>query len=308
MKISIIRDKNKNYSIDTADRKSRITLSFVLLLFCLIFGIGIWGLANSVELLQLREKTRLQDEQIKLFEEKINVLDEKMKTLEMLDNEIRQIITGSEQGSLPQGGGEPLSSIKQNSVQGQANEASNVNTLLASLHRLSARSESYLQSLYTVRSLLKSGGTDQIKSWQNQMYLANRTGQDVQRPSIWPAAGVITSLYGVRQDPIDGRSSYHEGIDIANTYNTPILSTAAGIVSFSGYNYGYGNLVEIVHGNGISTRYGHNAVILVKTGQEVKKGEPIALMGSTGKSTGAHVHYEVRINNSPVNPMLYLTE
>ena len=91
-----------------------------------------------------------------------------------------------------------------------------------------------------------------------------------------------------------------EGIDIADDYGSQIVATAAGVVTFAGYTSGgYGNLVEIDHGNGCVTRYGHNSAVLVTVGMSVKQGQTIALMGSTGKSTGAHVHYEVRLNNTP---------
>ena len=101
--------------------------------------------------------------------------------------------------------------------------------------------------------------------------------------------------------------AFHEGVDIADDYGTPIVATAAGVVTFAGYtDGGYGNLVEIDHGNGFVTRYGHNSAVLVTVGMSVKQGQTIALMGSTGKSTGAHVHYEVRLNGSPTDPMIFL--
>jgi peptidase, M23 family len=127
-------------------------------------------------------------------------------------------------------------------------------------------------------------------------------------PSIWPSKGVITSPFGSRVDPVTGAiGAFHEGIDIADDYGSQIVATAAGVVTFAGYTSGgYGNLVEIDHGNGFVTRYGHNSAVLVTVGMSVKQGQTIALMGSTGKSTGAHVHYEVRLNNTPVDPMIFL--
>ena len=122
------------------------------------------------------------------------------------------------------------------------------------------------------------------------------------------ARGVITSPFGSRVDPVTGAiGAFHEGVDIADDYGTPIVATAAGVVTFAGYtDGGYGNLVEIDHGNGFVTRYGHNSAVLVTVGMSVKQGQTIALMGSTGKSTGAHVHYEVRLNGSPTDPMIFL--
>lgn len=126
---------------------------------------------------------------------------------------------------------------------------------------------------------------------------------DSHMPSIWPTTGVVTSPYGLRW----GGSDFHPGMDIANDMGTPIVATADGIVDYAGWNAGgYGNMVDIDHGNGIMTRYGHASQVVVSTGQFVQRGQVIALMGSTGFSTGPHVHYEVIINGQRVNPISYL--
>ena len=122
-------------------------------------------------------------------------------------------------------------------------------------------------------------------------------------PSIWPTTGVVTSPYGLRW----GGSDFHPGIDIANDMGTPILATADGIVEYAGWNSGgYGNMVDINHGNGIMTRYGHGSQVVVAAGQHVVRGQVIMLMGSTGFSTGPHVHYEIHVNGQRVNPISYL--
>lgn len=129
-------------------------------------------------------------------------------------------------------------------------------------------------------------------------------------PTIWPLVikGYITSYFGYRRDPVSGRTGiFHEGLDIAARTGTPIRATAAGTVTIARRNGTYGLLVEIKHGNyGFTTRYAHNSKILVKAGQTVKKGDLIAYVGSTGKSTGPHLHYEVRFKNKPVDPRNYL--
>lgn len=123
----------------------------------------------------------------------------------------------------------------------------------------------------------------------------------------WPVEdGWISSRYGYRTDPFSGKLHRHEGIDFAGDEGEPIRATATGVVTWAGKRSGYGNLVAINHGNGLSTRYGHCKKLLVKPGDIVKAGEVIALMGSTGRSTGPHVHYEVRKNGRPVNPVPYL--
>ena len=121
-------------------------------------------------------------------------------------------------------------------------------------------------------------------------------------PSIWPAAGYVSSPYGLRFDGTE----FHQGIDIAADMGAPIVATADGVVTAAGWNGGYGNMVDVDHGGGIVTRYGHASALAVTVGQQVRRGEVIAYVGSTGRSTGPHVHYEVRVNGAPVNPAGYL--
>jgi len=118
--------------------------------------------------------------------------------------------------------------------------------------------------------------------------------------------GLLSSKYGKRIDPFSGKQEQHRGIDIAGKEGTNILAVGDGIVTWSGKRPGYGNLVEINHGKGYVTRYGHNKQPLVEPGDTVKKGQVIALMGSTGRSTGPHVHIEVLLNDKHVNPAKYL--
>jgi murein DD-endopeptidase MepM/ murein hydrolase activator NlpD len=127
-------------------------------------------------------------------------------------------------------------------------------------------------------------------------------------PSAEPVQGTsLTSGYGVRSDPFRGRAAMHAGIDLAGPLGTPIYATADGKVERAEWNNGgYGNLVELNHGHGIQTRYGHLTRYVVTAGQDVKRGQLIAYMGSTGRSTGSHLHYEVRIDGQAVNPIPFL--
>lgn len=125
-------------------------------------------------------------------------------------------------------------------------------------------------------------------------------------PSIAPAKGKIVSGYGNRLHPILRVTRFHEGVDIAAPRGTPIMATADGVVTRAGWLGSYGNVVEISHGYGITTLYAHNSRNAVKTGAAVKRGQAIAYVGSTGLSTGAHVHYEVRVDKRPVNPSSYM--
>ncbi|MDI9473522.1 MAG: M23 family metallopeptidase [Bacillota bacterium] len=125
-------------------------------------------------------------------------------------------------------------------------------------------------------------------------------------PDIWPAKAYISSAYGWRAHPIYGDRRKHTGIDIGVLKGTPVKATADGVVSRAGWVSGYGILVQIDHGNGIETLYGHLSRAVVKKGDTVKKGQLIAYSGNTGLSTGDHLHYEVRLNGKDVNPMNYL--
>jgi murein DD-endopeptidase MepM/ murein hydrolase activator NlpD len=126
-------------------------------------------------------------------------------------------------------------------------------------------------------------------------------------PSIWPVTGKLESGVGGRRNPFGGRGfEYHEGQDIDAAMGTPVKVAAPGKVTIAGRQRGYGNVVYVDHGNGLSTRYGHLSEIDVSVGQAVTRGQVIGLVGSTGRSTGPHLHYEVRINNQPVDPRQYL--
>jgi len=118
--------------------------------------------------------------------------------------------------------------------------------------------------------------------------------------------GWLSSYYGIRKDPFNGKPSMHKGIDFAGKEDGEIIATASGVVSWADNRYGYGLLIEVNHGDGLKTRYGHNKKLLVKVGDVVSKGQVIARMGSTGRSTGPHVHYEILRNNKQINPIKFV--
>jgi murein DD-endopeptidase MepM/ murein hydrolase activator NlpD len=142
-------------------------------------------------------------------------------------------------------------------------------------------------------------------SWKK---LDNLASGAIAVPSDKPVkTAAFTSGYGVRSDPFRGSAAMHPGIDLAGPYGTPIYATADGTVLRAGWNSGgYGNLIEIDHGRGIATRYGHLSQVLVSAGDHIARGQLIARMGSTGRSTGSHLHYEVRIDGRPVNPIPFM--
>jgi murein DD-endopeptidase MepM/ murein hydrolase activator NlpD len=118
--------------------------------------------------------------------------------------------------------------------------------------------------------------------------------------------GWLSSYFGLRKDPFNGKPAMHKGVDFAGSENDDIVATASGVVSWASSRYGYGNLIEINHGDGLKTRYGHNKTIEVSVGDVVNKGQVIAKMGSTGRSTGPHVHYEILLNNRQIDPKKYI--
>lgn len=137
--------------------------------------------------------------------------------------------------------------------------------------------------------------------------LSHRLGSQAKFPTTHPVdVSYPTSSFGWRRHPITGRQKLHEGMDFSAPTGTPILAASGGIVTEARYATGYGKLVEITHGNGLTTRYAHASSILVSLGDVVEKGQLIARVGATGRTTGAHLHFEVRLDNQPLDPMLFL--
>jgi murein DD-endopeptidase MepM/ murein hydrolase activator NlpD len=126
------------------------------------------------------------------------------------------------------------------------------------------------------------------------------------QPSLWPVEGMVTGSFGERIDPFNGEGAFHSGVDISCNYGTAVIAPANGVVTFADFLGGYGRAVILDHGHGITTRYGHLANFAVISGQYVHRGDTIGYVGQSGRSTGPHLHYEVRINDTPVNPHKYL--
>jgi murein DD-endopeptidase MepM/ murein hydrolase activator NlpD len=151
--------------------------------------------------------------------------------------------------------------------------------------------------------LLKSVDNEIMNLEELSEKLENEITKNLKIPSILPCNGSITSYFGYRKNPFGGYTGeFHSGLDIANSKGTKIKATADGVVIYAGVKGGYGNLVAIDHGNGYKSYYGHNSKILVNVNSKVKKGDIIAEMGSTGRSTGNHSHFEIRLYDKPINP------
>jgi murein DD-endopeptidase MepM/ murein hydrolase activator NlpD len=167
--------------------------------------------------------------------------------------------------------------------------------------------ETDLQRMKTELDRLCTEAEFREKSFQElYSFLEGKKKELACTPAIWPVLGWLTSRFGYRIDPFTGLRQLHEGIDIANRIGTPIVAPADGVVARVFNNFGFGLMVEVNHGYDIVTRYGHLSKSYVKVGQRVKRGERIAAIGNTGRATGPHLHYEVRLNGVPINPQNYI--
>lgn len=256
------------------------------------------GIYEFISLQQMKEQNALHEQQLELMREKTSSLQEKMDKMDALDQELRQMVKGAGTGDSPKGEGGVAGQQKKSPDVSQAD----YNTLLHATSRLETKSNARIISFITLKTVLSDTAGQQVREMQQ----ISKQYQASAYPSIWPVNGTITSNFGYRGNPIGGGTGYHEGLDIAVDYGTPVRATASGKVTMAGWVSGYGNLVEIDHGGGFVTRYGHNSMLLVVVGQEVKTGDIIALAGSTGRSTGPHCHYEVRVNGTPTDPLLFL--
>ena len=162
--------------------------------------------------------------------------------------------------------------------------------LLESIEEIENKLVNSEQQLEVIDALFVSRNT------QDELFIAGR-------PIKW---GWMSSAYGFRTDPFNGKRAWHAGVDFAGKEDSDIIAVASGVVTWSGKRYGYGNLVEVNHGDGYTTRYAHCKSLLASVGDVVEKGQVLATMGSTGRSTGPHVHYEVRRQGKTVNPKKYI--
>lgn len=270
------------------------------------------GIYSFTAMSTLRSENDLYRNQLKMAEEKMTELEEKTAAVEKLSGELQALVQGG--GTAPaasgqggQGGGSTVpdqakshsahSSSTSPAQSSSLTEEETPGALLSDMRKLDERLDAQLRMMIALRQQLMTQTYGAVEAAVN----AGDT-----TPDIWPVRGEVSSSYGFRASPGGIGSTYHEGIDIAGDYGTPIKATAAGTVTRAGWISGYGYLVEIRHENGIVTRYGHNSVLMVSEGQHVNQGDAVALMGSTGNSTGPHCHYEVRINGESVNPLYYL--
>jgi murein DD-endopeptidase MepM/ murein hydrolase activator NlpD len=246
---------------------------------------------KAFELNRLREETQVQMSQIHFFSARIEDLEKQLSKLKDFDRRIR-IIANLERGqeTTPfMGMGGPSPSDIREKLRLEKDEKGLIQHMRSDIERIQSEALSREESFSELEKLLLT-----------KKNILTHT------PSIWPVKGWVTSGFGFRTNPFTGLTQMHEGIDISNRIGTLIVAPADGIVLDIGSDLVYGKILVISHGFGVNTRYGHLSKILVKVGHHVKRGDEIAEVGMTGKTTGPHLHYEVRLNGIPANPMRYI--
>ena len=164
-----------------------------------------------------------------------------------------------------------------------------------------------LETLYALRgSALNGTAMAGLQDGSQRLASLSDWTRAAAAPSLWPVEGRLTSSFGERVDPFNGEGAFHSGIDISVAYGTPVHAAADGVVTFAENMSGYGRLVQVDHGHGLATRYGHLSGFAVTVGQHVRRGQVIGYVGASGRVTSPHLHYEVRIQSVPVNPHKYL--
>ena len=260
----------------------------------------------------LHAENELYRSQLKMADEKMQALENKAKTVEKISGQLQELVR-TNGGTVPEntgmgtggiGGASTVPDIAKTAGNKKEDDekiavSETPGELLKEMRRLDELLDKQIRLVVALRS-----------EFMNQAYgaVSSVVNPTAETPNIWPVAGPISSYYGYRTSPGGIGSTFHEGVDIAGDYGTPISATAAGTVTQAGWVGGYGYLVEVKHADGIVTRYGHNSAVLVYEGQHVDQGSMIALMGSTGNSTGPHCHYEVRIHGEAVDPMYLLPQ
>ena len=290
-------------------KKLKIFGGAAAVLLSLSAGLAGWAAYSTTA---LHAENELYRGQLKMADEKMQALENKAKTVEKISGQLQELVR-TNGGTVPEntgmgtggiGGASTVPDIAKTAGNKKEDDekiavSETPGELLKEMRRLDERLDKQIRLVVALRS-----------EFMNQAYgtVSSVLNPTAETPNIWPVAGPISSYYGYRTSPGGIGSTFHEGVDIAGDYGTPLSATAAGTVTQAGWVGGYGYLVEVKHADGIVTRYGHNSAVLVYEGQHVDQGSMIALMGSTGNSTGPHCHYEVRIHGEAVDPMYFLPQ
>ncbi len=281
-----------------------------------VLGLVVLGIFNYAFVLSqlndnysLRAENRRLKGQLQVFKVKLGTLEESVDRIQNFRDKLK-VITGSE-STTPDTNPSELPNAAEN-IGKPAREIPAVKSMESSYQQNDPEKLEF-QRAYTeidqqiIRATaqalqLESGLQNQYASLMDQRDFLNA------KPTRKPVVGYYTSGFGVRRSPVGGRLKMHEGLDIANFVGSPIQVTADGIVIYATVKAGYGQTVIVDHGYGIQTWYAHTKKILVRRGQKVSRGDIVAQLGNSGQSTGPHVHYEIRVNGIPVDPLSYILE
>ncbi len=250
--------------------------------------------SDEVELTELRRESKIRKIQAEKIAVQVKNLESEMSRLGRFEKKLRVItaLEGSPHSAKSWGVGGTYGLSSDSLITSLAHESKALaNRLSKNLGHLTAQAKIKAISLQELDHFFK-----------NQKSFLQST------PSVWPTRGWVTSGFGYRKSPFTGLREKHEGWDIGARSGSAVRATADGMVTVAGRERGYGKLIEIEHGYGVVTRYGHNSKNLTKVGSKVKRGQIVALVGNTGRSTGPHLHYEVLVNGVPTNPKNYILE
>lgn len=249
---------------------------------------------NALELSRLRRENIAQKLELQNFAGKIRGIEDQYQKLSMFDKKLRIVANiekpkGSDRDELKGLGGDSSKDVDDY------------------LSTPKAKVDDLLKDMHSEINQLEKKAISQEKSFvEIQEHLMNQSSFFAATPSIWPVKGWVTSTFGIRTSPYTGMAQMHKGLDIANRVGTPVFATADGIVVKASWESNLGKAVVLRHGYGMETSYGHLSELNVRVGQKVKRGQKIAAVGSTGRSTGPHLHYSVAMNGVEVNPAKYI--
>ena len=279
----------------------RIIIPLVALLVLASLGTaGYWFHKYSVlkgdmpDLAKMQDQNQRQDARITHFQNNIEAFKEQLKKIKSFNHRLRIMANLEKPGTPEDAFG----------VGGPEGHAAGTGVKLSH-----SRDERRIQALQRDLNLLKAS-VEAERQIQRELakFLSERHSVLASTPSIWPVRGWVTSGFGRRISPFTGKRQHHSGLDISTRRGTPIKAPAAGVVTFVGREGSYGKLLVINHGHGLVTRYGHLHRYKVKVGDKVKRGDIIATVGNSGRSTGPHLHYEVLMSGVPTNPRYYILD
>jgi len=285
--------KVRRYRVPRLIVRSLLAATVVLTLVFAAVITDYFLVKNQVtELVGMRLKTRQQKQQLITFAKTINDLQSEMNRLRHFDTKLR-VMADLDGVIYPE---------QFMGIGGENPEPFNPMET-----EISFQDKALIDNMTRGLTRLMTEATIQERSFQELVeYLEDQKSLLASTPSIWPVRGWKTSGFGYRTSPFTGRREMHKGVDVATRTGTPIIAPADGIVIFAGREGGFGNMVVLDHGYGLATKYAHNSEIDVKRGQKVDRGDVIAKVGNTGRSTGPHLHYEVLVNGVAINPMRYI--